>query len=441
MTDEKSISKIADMKVGRRGFLTGASVAAGAALAAPFVGGIAPARAADRTKITFASAKFFGKETMAQMVDAYNQSQSKVLVDYQELPPPSSSTQVHQMLVQRLAQKNGTPDVFTQDIVWIAEFAGAGWALNLDQYIGKDERANYFPGVMKACTWGGHLTALPWYLDAGMLYYRTDLLKDIGAKVPETWQDLVDAAQKLQKENKVKFGFLWQGKQAEVLVCDLVEFVASNGGSILGPDGQTVKIADKPAVEAVQFMRDTIDKYHISPDAVLSADEEPSRRPFTGGDAAFLRNWSYVWTIAQDPQQSEVAGKVGVAPLPHFPGHNSAACLGGYQYGVNAATKHREEAIDFLKWMSSPDTQLKFATQLGLAPSRPSVYKQDALQKAQPFMAKLQDIFVNATPRPVTPKYSQVTLALQSAVSRALANGNVQQNLDEAKQKLEKIVS
>jgi multiple sugar transport system substrate-binding protein len=83
-------------------------------------------------------------------------------------------------------------------------------------------------------------------------------------------------------------------------------------------------------------MYDTINKYKITPSDVLSWDEEPSRRPFTAGQSVFLRNWNYVWSIAQDKAQSEIVDKVEVAPLPHFAGKQSAACLGGYQYGVNA---------------------------------------------------------------------------------------------------------
>jgi multiple sugar transport system substrate-binding protein len=130
-----------------------------------------------------------------------------------------------------------------------------------------------------------------------MLYYRNDL----GISAPKTWQDLVSSAQELTSSGKVKFGFLWQAKQAEVLVCDLVSFIGSNGGAILQPDGRTVSIGDDPAVEVVQPMYDLINKYKVSPSDVLSWDEEPSRRPFTGGEAAYLRNWSYVWKIAQTP--------------------------------------------------------------------------------------------------------------------------------------------
>jgi multiple sugar transport system substrate-binding protein len=130
-----------------------------------------------------------------------------------------------------------------------------------------------------------------------------------------------------------------------------------------------------------------------------------------------------------------------VTTLPSFPGGKSTACLGGYQFGMNAASTKKSAAIDFLTWMSSPATQLKFATQLGLAPSRPSVYDQSALKAANPFMVSLRDIFTGGTPRPKTPKYSQVSLAIQAGVSAALATGNVQSNLSQVKSQIEQILA
>jgi multiple sugar transport system substrate-binding protein len=392
------------------------------------------------TEITFSSAKFFGKETIAEVVDAYNSSQNKIHVTYKELPPPSSSTEVHQSLVQQLARRNGDPDVFTQDIIWIAEFAAAKWALPLDDHFNAEVMKEYFPGVVQACTWQGKLTALPWFIDSGMLYYRTDLLDELGAKAPETWSELIDSAKKLTSSGKTKFGFLWQAKQAEVLVCDLVSFLGSNDGVILQPDGKTVSIADDAAVEAVQLMHDLIKKDQITPEDVLSWDEEPSRRPFTSGQAAFLRNWSYVWKVAQDKAESSVVDKVGVVPLPHFPNKKSAACLGGYQYGVNASSKNKEAAIEFVRWMSSPETQLRFATQIGLCPTRSAVLDDPKIAQEQPFMQQLKSVFIGAIGRPVTPKYPQVTLVLQSEVSRALTSGNVKAALQTAKDKIQAIV-
>jgi multiple sugar transport system substrate-binding protein len=345
---------------------------------------------------------------------------------------------VHQLLVQSLSRGDGSLDVFTQDVVWIAEFAGAGWALPLDDYVDATTKAEYFPGLIEACTYDGKLTALPWAVDSGMLYYRKDLLDAGGIEVPKTWDELVSAAQTLVSGGKAKYGFLWQGKQAEVLICDLVEFVGSAGGRILGTDGRTVQIADPPAVSAVQFMYDTMNRLAISPKDLLSWDEEPSRRPFTAGQAAFLRNWAYVYPIAQDPKESQVVDKVGVAPLPAFAGGKSSACLGGYQYGVSASSKHKEAAVEFVKWLSSPPIQLKFATDVGLAPTRAAVFDEAALKQANPFMVQLKDVFTGGTPRPVTPKYPQVSLALQSSVSKALASGDIAGSLGAAQADLSK---
>jgi multiple sugar transport system substrate-binding protein len=420
--------------------------AAGAAIGTATLGvasglGIRPARADDRTEISFASASFFGKEGLGDLVKAFNESQSRITVKFIELPPPSSSTEVYQGLVQQLARRNGTPDVFSQDVIWIAGFASAGWALPLDEYFPKDKRADYFPGTVAACTYGDKLTALPWFVDSGMFYYRKDLVEKHGGKVPETWADMATIAAEAQKAGDAKFGYLWQGKQAEVLVCDAVEIIASNGGSILSADGKSSVIGDDAAVAAIQFLYDTINETKISPQNVLSWDEEPSRQPFTSGEAMFMRNWSYVYPIAQDPKASHVVDKVAVAPLPHFAGGKSSACLGGYQLGVNANSKKREAAIEFLTWMSSPETQTRLALNFGLAPSRPAIFQDAKLKAEQPFMASLQSVFTGATPRPITPQYAKVTLALQSSISKALVSGNVKAELQAAAAQITKIVS
>src|SRR5260370_37493128 len=120
--------------------------------------------------------------------------------------------------------------------------------------------------MVQAWTWQDKVVALPWFVDWGMLYYR----KDLGISAPSTWDELIASAKQATGSGKVKFGFLWQAKQAEVLVCDLVSFIGSNGGAILNPDRKTVSIADEPAIQAVQLMYDLINKEQITPPHVLS---------------------------------------------------------------------------------------------------------------------------------------------------------------------------
>ena len=173
---------------------------------------------------------------------------------------------------------------------------------------------------------------------------------------------------------------------------------------------------------------------------MLSWDEEPSRQPFTAGRSMFLRNWSYVWPIAQDPSVSEIVGKVGAGPLPHFAGGKSASCLGGYQLGLNANTKERDAAWEFMSWMSAPEQQKRIALNFGLGPSRPALFDDADLNEQQPFMATLRPVFTGATPRPVTPEYAKVTLALQSGLSKALVSGEVEREMAALSDQLDKIV-
>ncbi|WP_067900264.1 ABC transporter substrate-binding protein [Nocardia vaccinii] len=419
----------------------GKTAAAMAAAAVPTLAGCgAGATPGGRTEITFACAKFFAQKTIGAIVDEYNAAQSRVFVKLRELPTPNQSTQVHQQLVRSLSQRDGDIDVYTADIVWIAEFAAAGWSARLDDAIPPATRAQYFSGAIDACTYRNELHALPWFLDAGMLYYRKDLLEAAGLAVPAHWDELATAARRLMDSGAVTNGFNWQGRQQEVLVCNLVEFIGSNGGSILGTDGRTVTIDDPAAVTAVQFMVDTFATRKITSRDVLSWDEVPSELPFLGGRTAFLRNWSFVWNDVQNPSASAVVGKVAATKLPSFPGGSSTACLGGYQLGMNAASSKKSAALDFLTWMSSPATQLTCATQLGLAPSRPAVYAEPDLARANPFMVSLREVFMTGAPRPRMPKYAQISLAVQAGVSAALASGDVAPGLRAARDRIAAII-
>jgi multiple sugar transport system substrate-binding protein len=428
--------------VNRRSILKFGAAAAGVAATSRLTTACgSPGAGKAANEVVFASARFSGSVSLQSYVDAYNKSQNKYHATFRELPPPSSSTEVHQQLAQSLRRQDGSIDVFTQDVIWIAEFAGAGWAQPLDSMISPQERAQYFPSLIEACTYQNRFTALPLYVDAGLLYYRKDLLSGAGLPVPTAWQDLVSQATRLQQDGKVQYGFLWQGKQSEVLICDLVEVVGSAGGRILGPDGRTVLIDQPQVVEAVQFLVDTIRTSKISPTDVLSWDEEVSRTPFTAGRSAFLRNWTNVYDVAQNPQQSQVVDKVGIAPLPAFSGGTSSACLGGYQLGMNASSTNKDGALDFMKWMSSQPQQLKLAKDLGLAPTLQSAYDSAELKQNNPFMVSLKDVLFGGTPRPVTPKYAQVSLALQSGISNALNSGDVRGSLSSAKKQIEQALA
>lgn len=392
--------------------------------------------------LTFAAIKTFGPEYISEILGQFEEENPGIKVEFIELPTPNNSTEVHTYLVNSLNARNGEPDVFTQDCIWIPEFGGAGLALPLDDFVTDEDKAAYFPGLIENCTWDGKIVAWPWMVDGGFMFYRKDLLEKHGQEVPTSWEELIATAQAVVEAegNPDLHGFLWQGKQAEVLVCNWVEFLGSTGGSTL--DGTTVTINNEAGAKALQLMVDLIYDAKVTPEAVLTYDEEPSRIPFTSGEAVFLRNWSYTYGLSQDTAESKVVDMVGYAPLPHLGEGKSTSCLGGYQYGINASTKNAEAAYKLVQYLSSEAVQLKSSLTPGAnAPTRIAVYDAPELQDYNPFMASLKDIFTGSTPRPIHPLYPQMSLAMQSGLSSALANQmGVQEALDSIAQQLTDII-
>jgi trehalose/maltose transport system substrate-binding protein len=331
---------------------------------------------------------------------------------------PASTDEQHQYYVINLEAMSADFDVLSMDVIWVPEFARAGWLRDLSHLLPPGERDDFFPGPVEADRWAGRMYAVPWYIDAGLLYYRIDLLRKHGLDVPRSWPELVATTRRVMEREPGIYGYIWQGRQYEGLVCNVLEYVWSNGGEVL-QDGRCV--IDSPEnAEALRFVRDLIARYGVTPPLVTTAIEETTRHLFGGGRALFMRNWPYAWTVFQR-EGSPVRGKVGVAPLPSFPGRPSASTLGGWQLGVNRYSKRAEAAEKLVVFLTSPQTQKRLALTLGYKPTRKSLYADADLRREQPFIVGLYDIFMKARPRPVTPYYMMMTQVIQSEFSAAVS--------------------
>ncbi|HKZ17002.1 MAG TPA: ABC transporter substrate-binding protein [Geobacteraceae bacterium] len=371
---------------------------------------------AGETVVVFKHGKIAGDPgPLRELLDRFEAENPGIRVKDETLP--ASSDEQHQFYVINLEGKSSDFDVFSMDVIWVPEFARAGWLTDLSLLVPVAERDEFFPGPMKAVTWQGRPYAVPWYIDAGVLYYRRDILDKYGLAAPRTWQEMVETARYITAREKDLYGFIWQGKQYEGLVCNALEYLWSNGGDVLR-DGKVV-IDSAENIAALGFMHDLVAKYGVSPPLVTTAVEESTRHIFGNGRALFMRNWPYAWNIFEQ-KGSPVRGKVGVAPLPSFPGGEPASTLGGWQLGVNRYSRHSEAARRLVGFLTSPSAQKQLALTIGYKPTRRSLYRDRELREKQPFIAGLHDIFMEARPRPVTPYYMMITQVMQSEFSAAL---------------------
>ena len=324
---------------------------------------------------------------------------------------------------QQLAAKASDVDIYMIDVVWPGLIGNN--LLDLKADVPQAQLASYFPAIVKNNTIDGKLVGVPWYTDAGVLYYRSDLMAKYGFKsAPKTWTELQSMAEKIQagerKTNANFQGFVFQGKNYEGLTCDALEWISSfGGGTIVSPDGK-VTLNNPDAVQALKTIGGFVGT--ITPSAVTTYDEESARNVFQAGNAAFMRNWPYAYSLAQSAN-SPVKGKVGVAALPAGQGGKSAATLGGWQLAVNKYSKHAKEAADLVVYLTSEAEQKRRAIDASYQPTIASLYKDPAVLKAVPFFGSLYDVFTNTVARPATvtgDKYNQVSNAFSTAVYNVL---------------------
>lgn len=350
-----------------------------------------------------------------KLVARFNElNKGKIKVEFVEMP--SDTGKSHDQYVTVFNAGGTDYDVFDADVIWPAEFAQAGYALPLDQFVEKDgiNLKDYMQGPVQSLTFKGQLWGMPKFIDAGLLFYR----KDVVEKAPATWEELVEAAK--TAKGKTEFGYLAQAKQYEGLVCNAVEFISAYGGAVVDGNGD-ITIDSEGTRKGLETMKKVI-KSDFTPSNITTFTEQESHTAFIEGKSAFIRNWPYQWALAQDKAQSKIVDKVAVSPLPKG-SVRSAACLGGWVAMINKNTKHPKEAWEFLKFMSGPEGQKITAVYGGSAPTLLSVYNDSEVQKNPLFADKgFVDGLSAAVPRPVSPIYPKLSDIMQSEISKYITS-------------------
>jgi multiple sugar transport system substrate-binding protein len=269
---------------------------------------------------------------------------------------------------------------------------------------------------------------MPKFIDAGLLYYRKDIVKE----PPKTWDELIDLAKKHKGEKGTKSGFVMQVAQYEGLVCNFIEFAGSYGGRILDDKGNVV-INSPGTVKGLEKMIEVV-KSGAVPGNILAIKEPETHTMYKEGESVLARNWPYMFSILQNPDESKVVDKVGVAPLPKGD-KESAAALGGWMMGINKYSKNKEAAWEFVKFVTGPEGQ-KISALYSHSPTYLPTYDDPEVQKANPLYA--DENFVKgvsaAIPRPVSPEYPKISEIIQVEVSKALAG---KQSAEEAVKNME----
>lgn len=374
--------------------------------------------AKDPVTITFSFDQGIGKPAQT-LVDEYNASQDKYVVKTKILPQDANV--VHDDFVNKLASGDKSVDVMALDVVFVAEFAAAEWLTDLTPYFDQATQEKYLPGTIETATYNDKLVAFPWFTNASALFYRKDVLDQLGVEPPTTYQGWMDLQSKVQGKNDIQYTGVFQAALSEALVCNWVEYIANNGGEVLDASGKPV-VNSENNIEATQLMLDMVKNY--APEGVTTYTEPESEQVFLDGKALFIRDWSGFWSQA-NKEGSKVKDKVGVTALPVGPkGTEGHSTLGGLNLVINKYIddEHKEAAVDFIKYLSSESVQKKMNLIAAQPPVLKTVYQDPEVLKANPFYADFYNIIMNGKARPMSPQYSRVSDSIQTNIHAALSD-------------------
>ncbi|WP_248964307.1 ABC transporter substrate-binding protein [Sphaerisporangium perillae] len=380
--------------------------------------------------MTFAT----GRDTtgyIQPLIDKWNRTHPKEQVSLLELPEAADEQRAQ--MVANLQARSEQYDVLGLDVVWTAEFADAGWIVPLDRSMFPLDKL--LPPVVDTALYQGKLYAVPYTSNAGLLYYRKDILDAEHLKPPKTWAELRDQATRLGKKYKLD-GYAGQFLPYEGLTVNFTEAVQSAGGQILSPDGTKVTLDLGTATTGLDFLVGGLRQGWI-PQESLAFKEEESRLAFQQGKLLFARNWPHAYGPAT---RSAIAGKFAVTRLPGLNGPGSST-LGGLNLAISAYSKHQKSALEFIRYFTGLANERSVLTDGSFPPVWSELYDDPALIKRYPYLPVLKQSIMSARPRPVSSKYDQVSLVISSAVSDAL---NLRKPSDETvatlKQQLSEII-
>ena len=360
------------------------------------------------------------KELTIKAAEMYMERNPGVTVEV--LDTPDLANDRLGLYLQFLEAESPKVDVYQIDVIWPGDLAAH--LVDLNEYGAAEVADEHFAPIVENNTVEGELVAIPWFTDAGLLYYRSDLLEKYDLDVPTTWDELEASAKIIQEgeraDNPDFWGYVWQGNAYEGLTCDAIEWLDSNGGGTVINKDKEITVFNEKAIEIVDQAASWVGT--ISPEGVTSFQEEEARNMFQGGNAAFMRNWPYAYSLGNS-DDSVIKGKFDVSPLPSGDSGSGAAALGGWQLAVSKYSENPEIAADVALYFANEKSQKMRAIVGSYNPTIKSLYEDEDVLEASPFFGSLYDVFVNATPRPSTqtaPNYNAVSTAFFTSVHSVL---------------------
>jgi trehalose/maltose transport system substrate-binding protein len=336
------------------------------------------------------------------------QSNGKYTITYNKLPKAADDQRLQ--LARRLAAADSSMDILGLDVTWEAEFAEAGWILPWTGTFKQQAEAGTLKVPLQTATWKGKLYAAPANSNTQLLWYRDDLVKT----PPTTWDQMISDAEQLAKQGKPHLIEI-QGAQYEGSTVWFNTMVTSAGGSILTPNSQHAALGP-PAVTALETMKKLATSTAADPSLPVQV-EDANRLAMESGHAAFELNYPFVYP-SMKTGNPELFKHFKWALYPRVdPNRPAKVTIGGLDLAISKYSPHPDLAFQAALCLRDRANQLNSAIKGGLPPTIESLYHDPKLFPAYPFHADILTALQQASVRPQTPAYQNISVVISHLVS------------------------
>ncbi len=334
-----------------------------------------------------------------------------------------STNERKELLARSLRSRSDRIDVFAVDLIWVTRFSK--WAEPMGRHFPRESLATTLPQALESCTVDGALMAIPLYIDVGLLYYRSDIVRRLpdAPAIEEalrrsiTWDELTALRDRLNYRGRPFYVF--QGKAYEGLICNYFEHIASQDRRAVPKDSFPLQTAAARAAldRLVRLVR--VDR--VSPPEVVDYDEIRSYTAMLDSDAVFVRGWpNFLESFRSMYPDTAKLRLVRIAALPHERGGSPSPVFGGWNLMIANSSTNKDAALEFVRFTQSEEAQKLLLEIGGYIPVNTRIYQDAGYMAAHPTLQFTSGLIERGVHRPAIEDYTRVSDIVSLYINRAL---------------------
>ncbi len=345
------------------------------------------------------------------LIAEFNTKYPNVKINYQSVPFGEAQNKFK----TAAAAKSGAPDILRAEVAWVPEFASLGYLYELDGTPLAEGADDFLPTPMSSTKYNGKQYGVPQVTDTLALMYNKALLNQAGVQPPKTWDEMKAASAAI----KSKTGK--HGMYLNPAGYFLLPFVYGEGGDLIDAQAKKITVNDAAAVAGAKKAQELV----AAPGSVKAPATEAypaMMNAFKAGTVGMIIQGPWELNNIKGAKPFGGLANLGIAPVPAG-SKKAGAPIGGHDYVVwsGMSQDKAQAAIEFIKFMSSTESQAKLADQLGLLPTRKSAYDKTT----NPVVGEFKPVMDAAVERAWIPEGGKLFGPLDEAATKLMV-----QNVD-----------